>query len=237
MRTEARHERGSRRLLAGSLLALTIALASPAAGGSPASAANRAAGDSQWILLSSNRDGKTRMYSVGPDGSRLTPLLPSGRRPDPVALSRDGRAIAYSANPYGPGAIYVSRADGTGFRRVTRKGFYPEFSPDSRLLAFTTRTGIRVAGVDGRGLRRLTTRDDEYFDWSPNSKALVVSRVINEKTQRFALVVQPLRGRPACSCAPGRTTRPQRGTISPIGRPTVAGSHTSIKRTTSTRTV
>jgi hypothetical protein len=52
--------------------------------------------------------------------------------------------------------------------------------------------------VDGHGLRRLTSRDDQAFDWSPNGKALVFVRAIAKNVYgggRYAIVVQPLRGR------------------------------------------
>lgn len=110
-----------------------------------------------WILLESNRDGVARGYSVRPDGSRLTPLLSRGHALDPVAVSRDGGTIAYRDRQF---AIYVSRANGTGVRRLVREtGFDAALSDDGRLLAFVTsgtRDTISVVGTDGRGRRRLT---------------------------------------------------------------------------------
>jgi Tol biopolymer transport system component len=170
--------------------------------GSPAqrtldSAVGRAAETgADWLLLSSNRDGKMRTYSVAPDGSRLTPLFPPGGRLDPVAVSRDGSTVAYSAGDGEAAAIYVARADGSGLRRVAKKGLYPAFSPNGKLLAFVGKKGIWLVAADGRGLRRLATGDDPAFDWSPSGKALVFMRVIDQQKQRFALVVQPLRGKP-----------------------------------------
>lgn len=161
------------------------------------SAAGRAAGtEANWLLLSSNRDGKTRTYSVASDGSRLTPLFPPGGGLNPVAFSRDGSTVAYSANADTAAAIYVSRADGTGLHRVARKGASPAFSPNGRLLAFTTSNGIWVVGTNGQGLRRLTSGGDQAFHWSPSGKALVYVRVIDTNNQRFAVVVRPLRGKP-----------------------------------------
>jgi Tol biopolymer transport system component len=168
------------------------------------SATGSAAGEDQgWIVLSSDRDGKARLYSVGADGSRLSPLLPPDRRLEGVAVSRDGRTIAYSTSrdfDTTPLPLYVSRADGTGFRQLARKGIDPAFSPNGKLLAFAARDGIWVVRADGGGLRRVTSGRDEAYDWSPDGKALVVVRVISPKNQdyaeRFAVVVQPLRGRP-----------------------------------------
>ncbi len=148
-----------------------------------------------WLLLTSNRDGKTRTYSVAPDGSRLTPLFPPGGGSNPVAVSRDGSTVVYSADDEKLAALSVSRADGTGLRQVAKTGQYPAFSPNGKLLAFVGKKGIWVVGTNGRGLRRLAAGDDPTFDWSPSGKALVLMRVIDEQKQRFALVVQPLRGK------------------------------------------
>jgi hypothetical protein len=69
--------------------------------GSPAqvaldSAAGKAATGADWLLLSSNRDGKRRTYSVAADGSRLTPLFPLGvassRLPSPATAARSPTA-------------------------------------------------------------------------------------------------------------------------------------------------
>ena len=85
------------------------------------------------ILLTSNRDGQSRGYSMRPDGSRLTPLLPRGRALVPTAVSRDGSTIAYQ----GHSGIYVSRADGSGLHRVVGTGFSTAaLSTDGRVLAF-----------------------------------------------------------------------------------------------------
>jgi Tol biopolymer transport system component len=168
--------------------------------GATASAAPAAGQGESWVLLSSDRDGKTRMYSVGEDGSPLSPLFRPGRWFAPVAVSRDGSTIAYKVFPelYVPAGIYLSRADGSGFHRLVRRGLDPAFSPDGRRLAFTSKRGIWIVGIDGHGLQRLTSRDDQAFDWSPDGKAIVFVRAIAKNVYgggRYAIVVQPLQGR------------------------------------------
>jgi Tol biopolymer transport system component len=184
--------------LRGSALVATVAVATltaAAGGGRSASGATESGrADEYRILLASNRDGEMRAYSIRPDGSRLTPLLPSGRNLTPVVVSQDDRQIAYR----GQGdSIYVSRADGTGLRRLVRNGAGIEgFSLDGTLLAFTRESGngIWIVGVNGRGLRRLTSGgSDAFVDWSPDGKAFVFVREHDD--QRYSLIVQPLRGK------------------------------------------
>ena len=134
-----------------------------------------------WIVLRSDRDGKARAYVVRPDGSRLTPLLPPVRALTPVAVSGDGSTIAYRDDHL---AIYVSRANGTGVRRVVPLGFDAALSRDGSLLAF--RTGedhfrISVVDTDGRGLRRLTPGPDDLFPhWSPDGQAIVFEHDVGD---------------------------------------------------------
>jgi Tol biopolymer transport system component len=171
---------------------LALTAGAPATSGAKLPAA--AGAGTSWILLTSDREGTKRTYSVGLDGSRLTPLLPPDRHIEPVAVSPDRSTIVYSDDAELGGAIYVSRADGSGFRRLARKGLGPVFSPNRRLLAFTRGSAIWIVGTNGRGLRRLTARGGP-FDWSPDGKALVYMRVIDAHG-RYGLVVQPLRRKP-----------------------------------------
>ena len=143
------------------------------------------------ILLTSNRDGRVRGYSVRPDGSRLTPLLAPTSTLVPAAVSRDGTTVAYDADS----GIVVSRANGTRLRHVVAEpAGGAALSPDGRLLAFTRKTlGIWVVGTDGRGARRLTRRADSMPTWSPDGKKLAFIHSVSDDAE--TLVVRPLRGR------------------------------------------
>ena len=179
------------RLLASAIA--VAALSTPAADGASASAGKTAAAGAYRILLTSNRDGETRTYSMLPDSSRLTPLLPSGRVLEPAAVSRDGTTITYTERG---SAIYVSRSDGTGLRRLVPRGVFAVegFSPNGKLLAFSTDAGLRIVGTNGRGLRRVTSYgDDGAVDWAPDGKSLVFARYNDDGS--YAIIVQPLRGR------------------------------------------
>ncbi len=182
----------SRRRLSLSAALLCVPLGLAVAGS--AATAGTAGAAKGWILLTSDRDGTARPYSVASDGSRLTSLLPSDRPLEPAAVAPDRRLIAYGPVEGQGGPIYLSRADGSGLRRLGPKGVFSTFSPNGRLIAFTRGGGIWVIGTNGRGLRRLTARGDDPA-WSPDSKALVFMRVIDAKNERYAVIVEPLRGK------------------------------------------
>ncbi|PYO44545.1 MAG: hypothetical protein DMD33_02735 [Gemmatimonadetes bacterium] len=178
------------RLLAAALAAIALVVAT----GSEARTAARSRG--YWIVLSSNRDGAWRPYSIRPDGSRLTPLLARGQALSPSSVSGDGRTIAYN----GDRGLYVSRGNGTGLRLVVRRGGSSALSRDGKRLAFqlfSNREGLAVVGTDGRGQRRLTTGDDNAPSWSPDGKALVFHRYLSSRTGPGidAILVRPLRGK------------------------------------------
>src|SRR5437868_3372322 len=128
------------------VLALVVA---PLAGLGPATAGR----DGGYrILLDSNRDGLDRGYSVRADGSRLTPLLPRGRRLVAVAVSGDGRMVVYESSDSRHRELDVSRGSGAGLRRIG-VGTEPSLSRDGKLLAYAVPAGIVVVGTNGRGRR------------------------------------------------------------------------------------
>jgi Tol biopolymer transport system component len=180
---------------------IRAALAAALVAGLAASAGGKATvGSDYWLLLESNRDGAHRAYSMRPDGSLLSPLLGPGRALHPLEATQDGRTIAYMSDGQ---ALYVSRADGTGLRRLARRAWFAGFSPDGKLVAFTgDDDAIRVIGTNGRGLRRLATINespdlhDEGPYWAPDGKALVFASDVDENDERYGLVLQPLRGKP-----------------------------------------
>jgi|GEM_PF-2375229 len=151
---------------------------------------------SSWILLGSDRDGQVRPYSVRPDGSRLTLLLPPTRVSLTLrAVSGNGRVVVYDENP--TGEIYASRASGAGLRKLEARGLPAALSRDGRLLAYQD-DGIWIVGTDGRGRRRLSSSSWEAVTgWSPAGDALLVATQARrgERPQKAALWVQPLRGR------------------------------------------
>jgi Tol biopolymer transport system component len=197
-------------------LAAVLALTALAGGAGRSVAASTAGAVGYRILLTSNRDGRMRGYSIRPDGSRLTPLLPPDRALVPTAVSRDGGTIAYgAADPLHGSGVYVSRADGSGLHQVVPKPASAEaLSPDGKLVAFTRKVaGIWIVGTDGRGVRRLTRRDDAWLSWAPAGKAVAFVRSVGEFAQ--VLVVRRLDGKGRVVARGELDSRPQ---WSPGGR-------------------
>jgi Tol biopolymer transport system component len=143
-------------------------------------------GGSYWIVLGSDRDGMNRAYSIRPDGSRLTPLLPKSRSRAPQVVSGDGRVVAYNDG-------YVSRADGTSLRRIGKGGWSMALSRDGRMLAFTAPDGIWVVGTNGRGRRRVVSGRWTFEpDFSPDATAIAYSSFVGDDEYLF---VRPLHGK------------------------------------------
>ena len=129
------------------------------------------------------------VFTMDPDGSRVVNLTgATGLAGDP-AWSPDGTLLAYEgdAGGAGPEGIFVMAAsDGSGKRRITTLpagGSWdgaPRFSPDGSRLVFTrtmadNSSALFIVGLDGSGLRRITTSDVAPGDatWSPDGSQIV----------------------------------------------------------------
>jgi Tol biopolymer transport system component len=124
-------------------------------------------GAAPWLVIASTRDGDEytigdgQAYSMRQDGSRLTSLLGRESKLEPLAVSPDGRLIAYQNAD--TSEVDVSRADGTGLRRVlssTTDLRYLTFSPDGSTVAMVRNDRddhpqLFVVDADGGNRRRL----------------------------------------------------------------------------------
>jgi TolB protein len=100
--------------------------------------------------------------------------------PGPGAADPSGGvepALAFSRN----GALWIAAADGGGARRVSARGYQPDWSPDGRRLAYVAdwngRESIYVMNADGRDVRRLTRGlHDLEPEWSPDGRSIAFTR-------------------------------------------------------------
>jgi Tol biopolymer transport system component len=132
------------------------------------------------------------VFTMTPDGSKVTKLTDSVGISANAAWSPDGSLIAIEADRGDPDTsqgIYVMNADGTGLRRVTvrPRGYQedsaPRFSPDGSRLVFTRYRGsgasekaaLYTVRLDGTGLSRITTFAIHAgdADWSPDGRRIV----------------------------------------------------------------
>jgi Tol biopolymer transport system component len=135
------------------------------------------------IAYMSDRGNVGDIYVIALDGSAPRRLTATDVRENGPAFSPDGRTIAYTR----VGELWLMDADGGNQRPLT--GQYsdrPTWSPDGRTIVFSgsrpggARTGLYSIGVDGSGLRRLTTVDDSRAmtmpSYSPDGSTIAFQR-------------------------------------------------------------
>jgi Tol biopolymer transport system component len=198
---EARQRARRRRLLMGSALAVLVAAAVFGSGvvhvgrSAPAAASSRppVAGPGHALprngLLAVDMDGGWGndgwLGVVRPDGSGLRRLVHCDCGLAGFAWSPNGRQLAFMGGHLG-GALtgsklwlYVVNADGSGRQRLTLCGACEThaniaWSPDSRRIAFATRTRLDVFDL-GSGAERVLTRHipgDASLAWSPDGTTI-----------------------------------------------------------------
>jgi TolB protein len=133
--------------------------------------------DGEKILFASDRNGTVQLYTVRPDGSKLTKItnLPLIRgRSD---WSADGQYIVTYSGDSWQRELYIMNPDGSNVRQLTPSGGNsqgPSFSPDGKWVTFTAYFDnfgddhgceIYIIRIDGTDLRRLTNND--YCDYQP----------------------------------------------------------------------
>lgn len=139
--------------------------------------------DGSKVAFSSDRSGKTMIFTMNADGNGVKRLTHAGQFNASPAWSPDGKKIAFAGFEKDHFDIFVMNADGTGMIRLTKatkpngrmaNNEDPSFSPDGRFVAYTSdRSGtkqIYLSTVDGSEERRVTNDRFNYYKprWSIN---------------------------------------------------------------------
>jgi len=175
------------------------------------------------IAFSSNRDGRTHIFVMDPDGTGTRRVTNTQHSDDHPTWSADGRWIVFARE----GALYrVPSAGGTAKR--VGKGFGaaadPAYSPDGKLIAYDYRRPgfsikeIFVMNADGTGVRRITDLKDVSTApaWSPDGKTLAFQSSVSGATDEIYTV-------PAAGGTPKRVTTSDVDSIQPNWTPDGAG--------------
>jgi len=141
--------------------------------------------DGRRIVFS--RGSPARLFVMSADGSGQRRVTDHQAEEVEPAWASDGRWIAYARREPGTSIreLWLVRPDGSQQRRLTKLGGVaqaPAWSPDGRRIAFSAevasgRFEIHTIGVDGTGVRRLTSGDDSFEpSWSPDGTTIAFSR-------------------------------------------------------------
>jgi Tol biopolymer transport system component len=184
------------------------------ASGEPQDAAERLTTGAEAYNVTVSRDGSRIAYSTVRQGNHIWmapitdgitpfesahPVTSEAQKTEGVAISHDGKWIAFDSDRDGPRqhlfkmAFDGHRAVGEPIQltRGTHDEFSPRWSPDDSEIVFHRIVGgyrdVFVVGSDGRGEQRVTEDTSQYYDpdWSPDARHIVLSsHRAKEKGQR-----------------------------------------------------
>jgi len=126
--------------------------------------------------------GDADIYTVRPDGTRLTRLTESGGWEESPSWSPDGKKLAYARYAKGTisamyASVWVMNADGSGERQLTSRSCCgPSWSPDGTMIAYmramsSGRAHVFIMNADGSGQRAVVRSMFVHYPvWTPDGR-------------------------------------------------------------------
>ncbi len=139
--------------------------------------------DGSQIAMTLSKDGNPEIYTMPVDGGTPARITRTRGAETSPAWSPTGDRLVYSSDDRGSPQLFVSNAGGisdwdhlvTGNSYCTK----PDWSPDGKWIAFTTRLGgqfqIGVYNVASRTAQLITTSGGQDPAWTRDSRHLVYS--------------------------------------------------------------
>jgi len=139
--------------------------------------------DSSQIAMTLSKDGNPEIYTMPVSGGTPTRITRTRGSETSPSWSPTGDRLVYSSDDRGSPQLFISSSTGisewdhlvTGNSYCTK----PDWSPDGKSIAFTTRLGgefqIGVYDVASRTARLITTSGGEDPAWTRDSRHLIYS--------------------------------------------------------------